>query len=704
MLQLLNPWMLLGLLAIAAPILIHLLHRYRVRSTPFAGMRFLDQVIVRLRRQLRWQGILLLLIRCSAIAILVIALAQPLWRSQQDFSQLLERQGATAAVIVFDNSASSRQHFAKLQLLAHSYINTLRSGDAVSIISVDQQNIQTIYDFNTAHAIIDRLEHTDARSDVAVMLQSAELAMRAHVNPYKEIIVVTDGQKSDWDDSSLNQIETLRDNLSSEQNEPRFIMLAPQQGYQVNNSSIRLLQSSQQVLAVGQRCLISIAIQHEGAVPEHQCIVRIRADGRVIDERVIDRSADVEEIIHCEYEFSEAGSHYISAELVGLRDSIPSDNIRYTSIEVTKRIPVLLIDSHDGKQLRFLTYALNASIEEQSAFVVEHANITDISAERLAAYPVVVLADTVALDSQSIATIERYVVGGGNIIVALGEQSQASIINSLWSRNGDGFLPCNIMDAREVPSGTLVYPQFKQHKHPAFATLPNNRDELFSSCSVSRFMPLDVANVINDENFNILMTLNTGEAFLVERHRGQGRVLLCASSMHIDWTDIPSHGVFVPWVRGLCSYLASFLLPPRNIHCGESIIHLQHESGQDSFVDQDGNTIEHKRGSWQGHQVARSETIWRAGLYAARHQHQRTWYAVNVPSSEQQIDLIDQQWLEEAIPQMLLMHNEEEINNSWGSGDDSATALWSFGILLCIALLAVEMFYVRTLTQSEHAQ
>ena len=126
MLHLLNPWMLFGLIAIAIPIGIHLLHRFRVRTTPFAGMRFLDQVMVRLQRKLRWQDSLLLILRCITLCLLALALCQPIWRSQQDFSKLLERSGATAAVLLFDNSASARKNIDALKQLAHEYINTLR--------------------------------------------------------------------------------------------------------------------------------------------------------------------------------------------------------------------------------------------------------------------------------------------------------------------------------------------------------------------------------------------------------------------------------------------------------------------------------------------------------------------------------------------------------------------------------------------------
>ena len=697
MLQFLNPWMLLGLLAVGVPIFVHLLHRYRVRATPFAGMRFLNQVMVRLQRQLRWQDAILLILRCAALVCIALALSQPLWRSQADYSQLLERRGATAAIIIFDNSASSSKHLDTLKQLGHAYIESLRSGDAVSIMSLNTENNQVIYDFSAAHRLIDRIEATDASNHLAALLLKAEQALQQHVNPYTEIIIISDGQQSAWDQATQHQLSAIQSTQAGTDADIRFIVLTPKPDPLANNSSIRMLHSAQQVAAVGQRCLFSLAIQHQGAVPEHQALVRLRVNNRTIDERVINRRPGIEEILHFEYEFTEAGSHIVSAELVGLRDDIPSDNIRHFSIAVTKSIPVLLIDGEHGKQLRYVQVALQATSHNRSAFQVDHIDLTAIDAEQLSQYPIVILADTAALDSQSIAHLERYIVGGGNILVFLGAKSQAQIINDFWSRNGDGFLPCNIEPESPNDQSMVLYPQCQDLRHPAFAGLPSNTAQLLSASTVYRYIPLDTQHMLRDPDFQILMSLNNGEAFLVERKRGQGRVLLCASNTHLDWTDLASHAIYVPWIRGLCSYLSSFLLPPRNLNCGEPLIHLAHEHGQIHISDAQGNIINHQRSTWQGHQVSKSDVIWQAGAYSVRQQQQRTWYALNVPATEQDLKRIDGAWLQQQHSALLLLQGIADIEQSWGNKQSSAIPLWHLIIVLGLLLLFAETYYARHL-------
>ncbi len=76
-----NPWAWLGLAAVAAPILVHLLARRPARRIPFPTLRFLPATRLAPIRRGRLTDVGLLLIRCGAIVAAVAALAQPFWRA-----------------------------------------------------------------------------------------------------------------------------------------------------------------------------------------------------------------------------------------------------------------------------------------------------------------------------------------------------------------------------------------------------------------------------------------------------------------------------------------------------------------------------------------------------------------------------------------------------------------------------------------------
>ena len=74
-----NPWAWLGLAALAAPVLVHLLARRPARRIPFPTLRFLPATRLAPIRRGRLTDIGLLLVRCGVILAAVTALAQPDW-------------------------------------------------------------------------------------------------------------------------------------------------------------------------------------------------------------------------------------------------------------------------------------------------------------------------------------------------------------------------------------------------------------------------------------------------------------------------------------------------------------------------------------------------------------------------------------------------------------------------------------------------
>src|SRR5438874_8436240 len=100
----LTPAFLLALSAIAIPVVIHLIQRERKRVVEFPSLMFVRRIpyqSVRRRRVRHW---LLLLLRATALALLVLAFARPFFR--QSAIALAASGGAREVVILLDQSAS----------------------------------------------------------------------------------------------------------------------------------------------------------------------------------------------------------------------------------------------------------------------------------------------------------------------------------------------------------------------------------------------------------------------------------------------------------------------------------------------------------------------------------------------------------------------------------------------------------------------
>ena len=94
------PWALIGLLAAAIPILLHLVQRREPPERAFPAVQYLQDATREHRRRLRFRHWLLLACRTLLIIALVLAAAGPLLRRTVP----LGRHAPTAMVLVLDNS------------------------------------------------------------------------------------------------------------------------------------------------------------------------------------------------------------------------------------------------------------------------------------------------------------------------------------------------------------------------------------------------------------------------------------------------------------------------------------------------------------------------------------------------------------------------------------------------------------------------
>jgi hypothetical protein len=102
----LAPWFLVGLAALALPVLLHLRKNRPKKKVVFSSLMFLDATPPVTRRSSRLQDVLLLLLRCLGLALLVIAFSRPFFRQKE---KATVTSGDTVLnFLLIDTSASMR--------------------------------------------------------------------------------------------------------------------------------------------------------------------------------------------------------------------------------------------------------------------------------------------------------------------------------------------------------------------------------------------------------------------------------------------------------------------------------------------------------------------------------------------------------------------------------------------------------------------
>ena len=128
------PLMLLGLAAVLAPLVIHLVGRRRAPRLRFAAIDFVLRTDRRIARQLKARKILLLAVRMLLVGLIAVAMAKPFAETASELPAVSTRpQGA---VLVLDDTLSMRRRvgdarlFARARQRARQLVDLLGSGRA----------------------------------------------------------------------------------------------------------------------------------------------------------------------------------------------------------------------------------------------------------------------------------------------------------------------------------------------------------------------------------------------------------------------------------------------------------------------------------------------------------------------------------------------------------------------------------------------
>jgi hypothetical protein len=128
----------LAALAVAAPILLHLIRRQPTGQSEFSSLMFLQPSPPRLTRRSRLDNLWLLLLRSLALILIALAFARPFWRTAVTAeSALAGRQ----VVLLIDTSASMQREgvWPELQKVASEVLGDLGPQDRVAVAAFDSQ-------------------------------------------------------------------------------------------------------------------------------------------------------------------------------------------------------------------------------------------------------------------------------------------------------------------------------------------------------------------------------------------------------------------------------------------------------------------------------------------------------------------------------------------------------------------------------------
>lgn len=719
---------LLGWMAAAAiPVLIHLWSRRRHRETDWAAMEFLLAAYRPMRLRLFLQELLLLVSRVAAIALLVLAAAEPVWRGLPTGATATTR---THRVFVIDASLSmsaeeaGTTRFEAAKAAVVRQLESAAAGDAFSLIlaaGVPEPVLAgPIFDRQAFREEVRRLQPTDGRADwgqaLARCREVIRTAKQASQAVQTEVVLVTDLQRASWPatvgtESSGASASLVREaRLLSET--ARLVVLPVASGGWQENAAVTDLQLELGGTTVGEEAVWRAVIRHYGADSGTGVSVQWFVDGKLVRESAVPWNGERRRDAMLSYRFDSPGEHEVEARIAA--DALTGDDTRRYVLPVRPSVRVLCVDGRPSNvpfqgAADYLRLALQpGDVEGFRRVSVETVGEGAFDETALPPFDAVFFCDVAEFTEAEAARLNAFVSRGGGVAFFLGDRVRAENYNRVLATEQGRrrrLLPMRLGPIIRRDSASL---DPLGYRHPLLRAFQGRESAGLLTTPVRAYFRLEK---IADSNAEAALTLDNGDPLMVTEAVSLGRVVLTATTADPAWTAFPIWADYVPMVQEMLAYLLEPRRARRNVTVGEMIGDVRALSNVSGSVDVEIVTPDGRR-IRRATAVEEAMLRWsfdgtkRAGFYRADLRPSDAVegmtacaFAVNPPAAESD----PAGWLPEEFPDRVLpgipveMRRGTDGRQAFGESvaGDNRAAQWLLQLALLLLMLEM-MLAVRS--------
>ena len=509
------PWALAGLVAVAIPIVAHLLRRQKLPNQTLPTIAFLHRIHATRAARLRLVDMLLLVARALLVVALVLVAAAP-YRVVR--SSLADRQHALA--IVFDDSLSmaaiheGKTLIERAAVLSAEQVRRLPEGSEVSVVLSGRPPrvwVRRRSELEMVESALGEIEGRSTRGDALcdAVQTAVELLVESELADRRLLVMsdFTPGARAEECEWPSRGIRVGFETVSTPNPDNRWIASVEVIGDRESAEGLRL------------------EVQILGSSTQAQQKIRLRQGGQET-QRTSVRWADGggEAALSIP-----SGSTDAVVELqLDPDDVLPVDNIRGVLLG-SDTVHVLLVDGDPHPDLRkretaFLSHALGVAPRVGRSFAVETLDAQDLSESAIIRSDVVVLANA-TLDEKWLPLIQRFVSGGGSLWITAGDRINPRAYGSVLRELLPGRYTATRMEERPVSLQSKTLPELDQ-------------------AHVRGRTPISEASL----DAVVTARFSDGAPAMVEHRYRSGRVAMFATTVDDAWTDLPYQPVFVPFV------------------------------------------------------------------------------------------------------------------------------------------------------------
>jgi hypothetical protein len=530
----LNPFFLLGLAALAAPVLVHLVRRTRARRVEFPALYFVRQVPQRTIRRRTLRDLLLLALRCLALLLVVFAFTRPYFTST---GKAAASEGTRSTVILLDASLSMRRAglFEEAKRRAEALIGEAPEGERVALLSFGE-GYEVVNNFTAdrvaLRAALAGLSAGFEATDYEQALRGAEALFReSKAGGARRVLVLSDFQATGWDAARA----TFR--LSPD---VRLALIdvagAPESNVAVTNVEAR-------GAVYGQKYTDKLAVHVANFSDEERGTVLLdfQINEQTVEKRELTLAPREQKVVEFT-DFNLAEGTNRCAVRLRTEDFAP-DNDFYFTLRREAQAKALIVDgSARGGDSFYLQSALAAGGDLPFTFDVRGAGGVDPNA--IAAHSLVILNDSGLAPGALSESVERFVETGGRLVIAAGPHTKPESFNRAFGR----VAPATLVEAVQLQRGESVAMTAVKSSHPVFEVF--NEGGRLPAARVYGYQRAEPR-----AGASVLASFEDGSPALIESGAGAGRVLMYNSTLGMGWSDLPLSPIYLPLVQQMVRYL-----------------------------------------------------------------------------------------------------------------------------------------------------
>src|SRR5215475_15744728 len=379
----LTPAFLVGLGALAVPILIHLIQRERKRVVEFPSLMFVRRIPYQSVRRRRIRHWFLLLLRATAVALIVAAFSRPFFQQQARASAV--SGGARDIVILLDQSASMGygDHWAKARDAARGVVRGMGANDRATLVLFAknaEENMRATSDRGRLEGAVNSAKVGSGATRYGPALKLAESILSRSPVKRREAVLISDFQKTGWsgsEDAKFPEGMTLTATSVASPN--------------IQNVSVPSVSFGRASFSGQERVTVTAGISNKGDEALKDIPVVLTVDGHDIE------TARASVAPHASSSVSFAPFTLVGSNVRGSihagSDPMPADNAFHFVLSPSEPVSIVIVDALDrSDESLFLSKAL--SIGSTPTFQIDATSASRVSPQTFDKRSVVVLNDT----------------------------------------------------------------------------------------------------------------------------------------------------------------------------------------------------------------------------------------------------------------------------------------------------------------------